>query len=469
MSFERPLLLLAGLVLPALYLLARRAARRREVAVPGLLLWRRIGLVPEPPRLAARRADRLLALRLVAAGLATIGLAGPRPGGRAEESVLAVVVDATPSMSAFATEAGQALRALADAAGGARLDVTRGHTPADLAAALDRAGDGTAVFITDHSDPEFPDGDRIVRFLVGREVENVGFVGGAVFPGVDGTRYRVVVRSHARASRDLVLRHPGGEVRFALASGETRVFEGPAPGGTAVLALAPGDEFAFDDRVTMRWAADPAAALRPEGDLEPHLAVALRAAGLLSEDPRARGVTWRREPGPRTALAVAPPGERRPVEGTLAGGADLAAAALPGPGTALGSVTRLPPGGTVLLSDRVGPVAVWREMPDGPRVEVGLDPGDPASSWALDPSFPVFVAETGRLLFPGAGVVEVTEGVLDPEESATAGETRAADLSRLRPGRRGRPAGGGIAAALLGAAAALLALHAVLEGRTRPA
>ncbi len=55
MTLERPLLLLALVALPILWLLSRIAWQRRAVPVSSLLVWSRLGLEPDAPRETRRR------------------------------------------------------------------------------------------------------------------------------------------------------------------------------------------------------------------------------------------------------------------------------------------------------------------------------------------------------------------------------------------------------------------------------
>jgi hypothetical protein len=467
-SFTSPLFLLAGVSLPILWLLARRERRRRTVPVSGLLLWRRLGLPPDPPRQLARRRDRLLLLRLAAAALATLGMAGPRVGGGAPAGVIEVLLDTSPSMGAFAKGAEEALAAVRGAVGpNTVVSVHRAPGTGDVAALLARHPAGSVVVVTDHRPPDLPEGGRVRFLLVGRPVENAGIVSAAL--AADGEdKYAAVLRNFGRAAREVVVSRPGGPDRILLAPGEARLLAGPAPDGKVEISITPGDAFAFDDRVVLERALRSRPALRAEGELHPKLRAALFAAGMLAEGPgEGEVVSWRRPPAPTCALVVAPPGETRPVTPPVTGSGDLGVEAVPPPGVPLGATVVLAAGGVPLLSDAAGPLAVLGSAGGRPRVVLALDPGDPSSDWSSDPSFPVFIAEVGRLLgfeTPGSRIVA---GVVDPEESATAPEGAPLDLAGLSTGP-GAAAGSApmLRTVLLLLAAALLVLHAFAEART---
>lgn len=462
MTLARPLLLLALLSLPVLWLLARRRAVRRETVVSSLLVWRRLGLAPEPPRELRRRADRLLGLRLAVAALLSLGLAGPRLVPSEGPPSVVVLVDDSASMTAFAAAAADAVaRVEAAAPAGATLDVRRSPGLAGLAAAL-AEGPGDVVVVTDHRPEGLPEDGRFRAILVGAPVENVGIVSAWVVPG-DPPAFGAVVRSFASAPREVAVAGPGGSERFELAPGESRLVSGPAPEGRAEVRIEPGDRFAFDDRVevVLRPAAPVALAWR--GPDEPRLRAALSIGGVRFEAGAAAAVAYRVDPGADARLVVAPPGPRREPSGAPVGAGGLPADAVPPPGVTFGPVAELPPGGTTLLYDGAGPLAVDR---DG-TIFVAPDPGDPVSTWAEDPSFPVFFAAVARRLGAVPARSEIVAGTVDPAESATAPAAASPSLAGLEP----RPAAGApppvdFAPVLWLLAAAGLVLHLVLEGRS---
>ena len=154
MTLDRPLLLLALLALPILYLLARNLRLRRPVTVPSLLIWSRLNLAADPPRDLARRADRLLLLRLLVAGIVAFGLSGPRLAPGAPDPVVDVLIDNSPSMSAFDDGVERALdRVREHAPSGADLRITRAPVRSGLAAVLSERGGGDVVLVTDRVPP----------------------------------------------------------------------------------------------------------------------------------------------------------------------------------------------------------------------------------------------------------------------------------------------------------------------------
>ncbi|MCU0726018.1 MAG: BatA domain-containing protein [Planctomycetes bacterium] len=466
MTLEAPLFLLAGISLPILWILARREKRRRTVEVSGLLLWRRLALPPDAPRREARRWDRLLLLRLAAAAFATVGMAGPRVGGGGA-AVLEVLVDVSPSMAAFGPETEAALSAVRDAAGaGTEVRVHRAPGTGDAAALLARHASGSVVVVTDHRPPDLPGGGRVRLVLVGRPVGNAGIVSAALSPP-PAESYTVVVRNFAAVARELEVSRPGGPDRVRFAPGEARLFAGPAAPGRVEISLSPGDAFAFDDRVVMERAPPARPALRAEGDLPPRLRTVLLAAGMVDGGGGdGEVVTYRNPPGPSSALTIAPPGPARAVAPPVTGSGDLAPEAVPPPGLPLGPAAVLREEGAVLLADAKGSLAVLRDERGRPRVVLALDPGDPASAWPTDPSFPVFFAEMARLLGFASGGTRIVEGTVDAEESATVAEGGPPDLGGLEAS----PDAGGKAPwsarpLLLLVAAGLLLLHALLEAR----
>jgi hypothetical protein len=241
------------------------------------------------------------------------------------------------------------------------------------------------------------------------------------------------------------------------------VIEGAAPGGRAEITLRPGDRFGFDDRVLLVSVPPTPVSLAWRGPEEPALRLALEVSGVTFDSTASGALCYRVSPGDDARLIVAPPGPVRviDVQSVAASGA-LPAEACPAPGLALGSTTVLPPGGTVLLHDRDGPLA----MVEGDVVTLALDPGDPVSSWRRHPSFPVFVSELARLLGARPAGFAIQEGIIDPEESATKPAAGAPNLTGLRAGVASEPDPGFRLAGLLFAiAGVLLLLHVLLESR----
>jgi hypothetical protein len=452
-SLVRPLFLLALLALPVLWLLSRRVWQRRVVVVSSLLVWSRLALAAEPPLETRRRADRLLLLRLAAAAILALGLAGPTLTGAEPPARLFVVLDDSPSMRAFEDRSAQALDAVRKAAGGAGVEVIRSPGIADLAMALALAGEGDVIVITDHPPPGLEEGGRVRIVLVGEPVENVGIVSAWIEEGEEGHRYCAVIRNFA--DRHVVVEVQGPKLveRLAFRPGGSRLASGAAPDGRAEISISPGDRFAFDDRVEV--ALEPARTVRAEvaGEACPKTRLALEIAGIEAS-----------EVDPVGRILVHPPGERRPApSGTLAAGPRLAPEAVPAPETPLGPASVLAPGGEVLLADADGPLAVLR----GRRVEVALDPGDPASGWAEDPAFPIFWAEVARLLGARPARSVVNEGTIAPEESATRPVSGPWRLDRIRPTRAGTIEATDLSPVLFLVAAAVLILHLLLDGRRK--
>jgi hypothetical protein len=228
------------------------------------------------------------------------------------------------------------------------------------------------------------------------------------------------------------------------------------------VSIAPGDRFGFDDSVTLVRILPEEVGLAWVGPDEPRTRIALSVAGVTTEGGAGKAV-YRGSPDARTRLLVAPTGTRRAVRGSLSGSGGLASAAVPPEGLRLGDAAPLAPGGTALLSDETGPLAVLR---DG-RVELAIDPGDPACEWTADASFPVFMAEVARLLGAKPAGTLITSGDPDPAESATRPVGRPADLGRLSPSFAETPDEPmDFATWLYALAAALLAAHLVLERRS---
>lgn len=457
MTLERPLLLLALLSVPLLYLLARNLRERRAVPVSSLFIFRRLGLSPAPPQDVARRADRLLLLRLLAAGLVALGLSGPRVTAGLPDPVIEVLIDSSPSMGAFRDGVSDALDTIrSQVPSGMGLRVTRSTVDGGLRDLLAGPGRGDIVVVTDHSHPGLEGSGRVREFLVGTPVENLGITAAWLADG----RFGAVVTSFASAPLSFTIRYPGRSASTGIEPGSSLVFAGPLTWDRAEIELDPGDAFRFDDRVVLVVTPPAVPALRWEGPEEPALALALAAAGV-KVDPDASGaVCYRTGPGEEARLVVAPPGPKRNVDlGSVTASGGLPAEACPPPGLPLGRATVLGARGTVILADGDGPLAVA----DGPTITLALDPGDPRSRWARDPSFPVFVAELARLLGAGGPGFEVREGVIDPVESATKPASRIPRLIGLTPsaGETGR--GLGLAGILFVLAGVILLLHFVIE------
>ncbi len=463
MTLDRPLLLVALLTLPVLYLLARSLRERRTVPVSSLLIWSRLDLAGDPPRDLARRADRLLLLRLAAAGIVALGLSGPRLTAGDPEPVVDVLIDASPSMTAFRGGVEQALDSIREhAPPGAELRVTKAPLKGGLPAVLTRPGRGDVVVLTDQPPPGLVGGGRVRLYLVGEPVDNVGITSA----WLTSERFGVVVESFATARRELSVSHPGGTVHLTLGPGESQVLEGAAPGGRAEITLLPGDRFDFDDRVLLIATPPVTVSLAWRGEEEPALELALGISGVTFDASAAGSLCYRTTPRPDARLIVAPPGRRRTVDDrSVAAAGGLPAEVCPPPGIALGSASIVTVGGgVVLLSDRHGPLAFVK----GKLVTLALDPGDPESLWRRHPSFPVFVSELARLLGARPAGFEVREGVIDPAESATQPVARTPDLSGLRVGVASKPEPdirlGGL---LYGLAGVLLLAHFLLEARGR--
>jgi len=462
-TLDRPLLLLALLVLPVLYLLARNLRERRAVHVPSLLIWARLDLAADPPRDLARRADRLLLLRLLAAGIVALGLSGPRLAPGASDLVVDVLIDDSPSMSAFGDGVEHALDSVREhAPAGADLRITRASVRSGLPAVLSKPGRGDVVLVTDRVPPGLggDGGDRGVRlYLVGEPVENVGITSA----WLKSDRFGVVVESFASTRRDISVDYPGKSEELTLDPGECRVIEGAAPGGRAEVTLRPGDRFGFDDRVLLVAIPPTTVSLSWRGPEEPALRLALEVSGVTFDPSASAALCYRVSPGEDARLIVAPPGPKRIVLGagvTATGG--LTAEACPPPGLPIGSATVLEKRGTVLLADGSGPLL----LVEGDVVTLALDPGDRASVWSMHPSFPVFVSELARLLGARPAGFEVREGVIDPEESSTKPVARAPDLTGLEAGVASEPDPGlRLAGVLYALAGILLLLHVLLEAR----
>ena len=465
MTFDRPILLLALLSLPVLWLLSRMIHERRVAPVSSLLLWRRLGLSPEPPRETRRRSDRLLLLRLAAATAVSLGLAAPRFSLREAPPVLLVVRDATPSMGAFAGEADAAIERIRQAAPeGAELRVREIANESQLYPILASvAGTGDVVFVTDHS-PEGPGGERGLRLvLVGRPVENVGITAAWIEGegGLGGREYRVVVENFSSAAKTVSVGTSATASTATIGPGDAAVLGGPVEEGTEVR-IRPGDPFEFDDRVrfSRQTVLRDERALRWEGPENADLARAMKDA--LAGPESAGALAYRVAPSEEARVVVAPPGERRAVRGGIVAGPAISPDSIPAPTTPLGSAARMEHRGETLLSDSDGPLASF----DGDRVLVALDPGDPTSAWSRDPAFPIFFAEVMRLLFGDGRRLQLEGDPPDRSESATRPESAPADLTGLRtcppettdPGTSGSPG-------LYLLAAGLLFAHLVLERR----
>jgi len=214
----RPLLLLALVALPVLWLLARRAAARRELPVTSLLIWRRIGLIPEAPTRTKRRIDRLLWLRMASAAAVAIGLAGPVIRGAPAPPVLHVLLDASPSMSAFAGKTAKALERIeAHVAGAAEVRVHRRDGIRDLPALLATAGEGDVIVVTDHLPAGFDGGKRVRVVLTGEPVENAGFT--ALWVD-DANRYTAIVRNFGSRERTVSVGSESGRRSIVIPPGE---------------------------------------------------------------------------------------------------------------------------------------------------------------------------------------------------------------------------------------------------------
>ncbi len=458
MSLEHPLLLLALLSVPILYLLARKVSERRTVHVSSLLIWRRIGLDPAPPRSLARRADHLLVLRLAAAGLVALGLSGPRVAAHAPDPVIDVLVDHSPSMEAFREGVEKALDTIrSKAPSGVGLRITRSTVDAGLLNLLSRGGDGDVVVVTDHPRPGLDGEGRVRQFLVGAPVENLGITSAWLSEG----RFGAVVESFASVGREFTIHYPGGSEKTGIEPGASLVFEGPVPGNRAEIELVPGDAFQFDDRVVLVTTPPSALCLRWQGPEEPALLLALRTAGVRVEETASGVVSYRTAPGEDARLVVAPPGPKRDVDpGSVVASGSLPAEACPPPWLPLGRATVLGSEGEVILADRDGPLA----LQEGETVTLALDPAAPGSRWSRDPSFPVMIAELARLLGASGPGFEVREGVIDPAESAIRSLSRVPHLTGLRPAVTGEPDSGfGLAGILFGLAGLILLLHFGLE------
>jgi hypothetical protein len=456
---------LVGLVaLPALWILSRRIWQRREVVVSSLIIWRRLDFAAEPPREARRRADLLLLLRLAVALAAVLGAAGLRIGVAEPPAVLHVLVDESVSMSAFADETRAALQAIeASATHGARLAIHRSSGTRDLAAVLSAAGTGSVVVVTDHVPEALREPERVRLWLVGRPVGNIGVASAWM---EEKGRYGAVIRNYGRTEQSLEVVHPAGVTPLTLGPGEIEAVFGHSAGNRAEILLKPGDRFRFDDRVVVEWDPGLRVGLRWVGPDEPRLRHALEIGGFSFEEEHAPSLAYRRVPEDGALLVVAHPGAgRRTGAGLLSVSGGISPDSVPQPATSLGPVREPAPGGTVLLADDEGPLAVLR---DG-RVEVGLDPGDPTSTWASDPAFPIFWSEVARVLGARAPGSVVREGTPDPAESATVPAASSPGLQGLEPSRGGEDLGRSLSPLLFAGAAVLAALTLAIDpGARRP-
>jgi Aerotolerance regulator N-terminal len=460
MILGRPLLLVALIALPILYLLARRARRRTAAPVSSLLIWSRMGLPVEPPADLARRADRLLWVRLLAALLVALGMAGPLLTGRSADPVLHVLLDTSPSMGAFEKASRKALDEIQAAAPeGVGVTVIRAPGLSGLPSLLARSPVGEVLFITDHIPEGLERTERVRTWAVGEPVENVGLVSAWLADG----RFGAVIRNFASSPQRRTVRHPEGEETIELEPGESREIEGSASGGVARIDLLPPDRFVFDDSVELRVTEAVPLLLTWRGPDEPSLRLALEVAGVTFGHESGPSLCYRSLPVEGARLVVSPPGERRAVgSDRIAVSLDLPPEACPPPGLALGSATTLDLSASVLMADDQGPLAVR----EGDRIVLALDPGDPASAWASDPSFPVLISEFAHRLGARPAGFAIVSGALDPEESATRPAGFRADLGNLTPEP---PTGPGVDTALDGPlyllAAALLLFHYLLERR----
>jgi len=399
---------------------------------------------------------------MAAAAAIALGMAGPVIRDAAAPPTLHVLLDTSPSMSAFEGRADEALEKISldveRRDRNPRVRIHRRDRVEDVVAILATAGDGDVVVITDHRPEGIESAGRIRLVLVGEPVENVGFSSA----WAEGKRFVAVVTNHGTKEREVVVVTDAGRVPLTIPAGESRRATGEAPRGSAVLRLEPGDRFSFDDEVRAEGSEPLRRRLTWRGADEPRLRTALESAGV-EFVARKGNVAYRSAPIPADVLVVAPPGRIRAVDGTVVTGAALESSSAPPTGAVLGDVSVLEPGGTVLLADRTGPLAVRRP---GGRIEVALDPGHASSTWFRDPSFPIFWAVVGHL----AG----SEGKTLPEpwfsntassESATRGESLPVDLVGLTPSSPPPPGERAFARWLLLLGAVLLAFHVWLERR----
>lgn len=467
MTLDRPVMLLGLASLPILWLLARAAWQRRELAVASLFIWRRLDLAEDAPREKRRRSDRLLFLRMAVALFAVLAAAGPRLGPGTSPPELQVVIDDSLSMSAFEESAARALDAVREAVpDDVELVIRRSPDLTGVTAALACSPGGDVVYITDHRLAGELDRVRVV--LVGEPLANVGFTSAWLTQDGEEFTLHFVVRNFSDSVQAASLEVPDPLV-CVIQPGESRKVSVPGfghslPDEPARLSLevlnVPG--FTFDDSITVKWEEGRRIALRWVGPESPRLALVLRLAGIDITDDAPESICYRSPPVEGTRLLIAPPGDGRRPAGPVTGvGEGIAPESVPGAVVLLGSAVDLERGGRALLSDRSGALAVLR----GERVELAIDPGDPASGWALDPSFPIFWSDVAELLgcrSPGSVLVSR----LDPEESATRSEGAVPDLAGLTWSRiAGESGSTSLAAVFSLIAAALLVLHMLLEAR----
>lgn len=324
--FTHPLGLLALLALPAILALHLYRRRFEPRPISGLFLWRVDDRVP----LAGRKRERIvnsasLFAELLAAAALGLAFAGPRAscsGGSAEH--LVVVLDSSASMAAEVegTSARDACVALVreriDALGrGSRVTLVRsGSRPAlvagpaaypaeagerigewrpgaarhdlhpALALALELAGGGKVVVVTDRFEPEAWPG-TVELVSVGEPADNLAITHAARSREGDSTgdKVFVTVASFARSESRTRLRvlSEGREIAvedLAIPAGsrEHRSFEVPAGTGVLELEIA-RDALAVDDVALLAPPASRTVALHASLGEEDLRALGLRGAG----------------------------------------------------------------------------------------------------------------------------------------------------------------------------------------------
>ncbi len=287
--FSNPWGLLALLAIPcivAIHFLQRRA---RRLEVPTVFLV--------PLRKQATRGGRVLShlrqnpvfwLQILTALLLAWVLAGPERVSRESVQTVTLVLDSRQSMLAFQDETAEAIRemvsrferaaartvwrvlesdplkpALYEGPSGTEMNTALAEWKPEsgfvdaremLLHALRGAAGSAVVFISDRDTDSVPVG--VMKRLVGRPLENVGFVG--LTTDVQAGTWRALLRNagQASANREWWITGPDGgsspRQTLQIPAGETAMLEGVFEGTSGTLTLhLTEDDFVLDDRLPL--------------------------------------------------------------------------------------------------------------------------------------------------------------------------------------------------------------------------